>query len=195
MALANVAVLLARRGLRVLAVDWDLEAPGLEHYFDYFELSIKRGGLLPFLVEQHAQLGANGEASPDHYRHHLWTIDVGGAHRLSLLSSGRAAHADYARVLEHFAWTAFFERGGDFLEQLRGPLARRFRHRADRQSYRDERRGGHLHDPDARRPGHDIHRELPERARCARCHPVGARGPPAPGVRPPGVDRPPIAEP
>jgi cellulose biosynthesis protein BcsQ len=120
MALANIAVLLARRGLRVLAVDWDLEAPGLERYFDYFELSIKRGGLLPFLVEQHAQLGADGEASPDHYRHHLWTIDVGGAHRLSLLGSGRAAHADYARVLENFAWTAFFERGGgDFLEQLR----------------------------------------------------------------------------
>lgn len=120
MALANIAVLLARRGLRVLAVDWDLEAPGLERYFDYFDLSIKRGGLLPFLVEQHAQLGGDGEARADHYLHHLWTIDVGGAHRLSLLGSGRAAHADYARVLEHFAWTAFFERGGgDFLEQLR----------------------------------------------------------------------------
>lgn len=120
MALANVAVLLAQRGLRVLAVDWDLEAPGLEHYFDYFDLSIKRGGLLPFLVEQHAQLGGGGEPRADHYRHHLWTIDVGGAHRLSLLGSGRAAHADYARVLEQFAWTAFFERGGgDFLEQLR----------------------------------------------------------------------------
>lgn len=119
MALANIAVLLARRDLRVLAVDWDLEAPGLEHYFDYFDLSIKRGGLLPFLVEQHAQL-AGGEPRVDHYRHHLWTIDVGGAHRLSLLGSGRATHADYAHVLEHFAWTAFFERGGgDFLEQLR----------------------------------------------------------------------------
>ena len=28
MALANVAVLLARRGLKVLAVDWDLESAG-----------------------------------------------------------------------------------------------------------------------------------------------------------------------
>src|SRR5712691_630123 len=33
MALANVAVLLARWGYKVLAVDWDLEAPGLEHFF------------------------------------------------------------------------------------------------------------------------------------------------------------------
>ena len=38
MALANIAVLLARRGLKVLAVDWDLEAPGLERYFSYFDI-------------------------------------------------------------------------------------------------------------------------------------------------------------
>ncbi|MCP4122433.1 MAG: P-loop NTPase, partial [Bacteroidetes bacterium] len=34
MALANVAELLYRRGLKVLMVDFDLEAPGLERYFD-----------------------------------------------------------------------------------------------------------------------------------------------------------------
>ena len=33
MAMANVADILARRGLRVLAIDFDLEAPGLERYF------------------------------------------------------------------------------------------------------------------------------------------------------------------
>src|SRR5882724_3937262 len=32
-ALANIAVLLARRGKRVLLMDWDLEAPGLHRYF------------------------------------------------------------------------------------------------------------------------------------------------------------------
>ena len=31
--LANIALLLARWGYRVLAIDWDLEAPGLHHYF------------------------------------------------------------------------------------------------------------------------------------------------------------------
>src|SRR6516162_7516215 len=34
MALANVAELMYRRGLRVLIVDFDLEAPGLERFFD-----------------------------------------------------------------------------------------------------------------------------------------------------------------
>src|SRR5437773_12499417 len=33
MALANVAWILASSNRRVLAVDWDLEAPGLHHYF------------------------------------------------------------------------------------------------------------------------------------------------------------------
>jgi hypothetical protein len=33
MALANVAVLLAREGKKVLVVDFDLEAPGLDRYF------------------------------------------------------------------------------------------------------------------------------------------------------------------
>jgi cellulose biosynthesis protein BcsQ len=34
MALANTAIQLARKGNRVLMVDWDLEAPGLGKYFE-----------------------------------------------------------------------------------------------------------------------------------------------------------------
>ena len=34
MTLANIAVLLARLGKDVLVIDWDLEAPGLEKFFD-----------------------------------------------------------------------------------------------------------------------------------------------------------------
>jgi MinD-like ATPase involved in chromosome partitioning or flagellar assembly len=33
MALANVAELFYQTGLKVLMIDWDLEAPGLERYF------------------------------------------------------------------------------------------------------------------------------------------------------------------
>jgi Mrp family chromosome partitioning ATPase len=36
MALANVAWILASAGNRVLAIDWDLEAPGLHRYFHPF---------------------------------------------------------------------------------------------------------------------------------------------------------------
>src|SRR6266700_2968299 len=43
--LANIAVLLARWGYRVLCVDWDLEAPGL---YDYFQpmCTIPVGGVV-----------------------------------------------------------------------------------------------------------------------------------------------------
>src|SRR5712691_10637842 len=34
MALANVAALLAKWGKKVLVVDWDLEAPGIERFFE-----------------------------------------------------------------------------------------------------------------------------------------------------------------
>ena len=33
MALANVATLLSKWGKKVLMIDWDLEAPGLENFF------------------------------------------------------------------------------------------------------------------------------------------------------------------
>jgi HEAT repeat protein/cellulose biosynthesis protein BcsQ len=47
-ALANVAVALAKWGYRVLCVDWDLEAPGLGHYFKITE---SRPGLVDLVLE------------------------------------------------------------------------------------------------------------------------------------------------
>src|SRR3954465_1267346 len=44
--LANIAVLLARWGYRVLAVDWDLEAPGLHHYFAPILPRQPKGGVI-----------------------------------------------------------------------------------------------------------------------------------------------------
>jgi MinD-like ATPase involved in chromosome partitioning or flagellar assembly len=49
MALANIAILLARRRLRVLMVDWDLEAPGLHQYFP--EAKLNDRGLLELLCD------------------------------------------------------------------------------------------------------------------------------------------------
>jgi MinD-like ATPase involved in chromosome partitioning or flagellar assembly len=54
MALANVAWILASHGLRVLTIDWDLEAPGLHRYFHPFledkELE-NSPGLIDYVVE------------------------------------------------------------------------------------------------------------------------------------------------
>ena len=53
MNLANIAYLLAkRRNKKVLVIDWDLEAPGLDRYFDDFVLENQleaNEGLIDFL--------------------------------------------------------------------------------------------------------------------------------------------------
>ena len=54
MALANVAVLLAQWDYKVLVVDWDIEAPGLEYYFkEYAKLSnvYKKKGVVDLLKD------------------------------------------------------------------------------------------------------------------------------------------------
>ena len=51
MALANIAILLAHMGKKVLMIDWDLEAPGLPRYFVDYKIE-NRGekGLLDLLL-------------------------------------------------------------------------------------------------------------------------------------------------
>jgi MinD-like ATPase involved in chromosome partitioning or flagellar assembly len=114
MALANVAVLLARRGLRVLAVDWDLEAPGLERYFSYFPVEARGAGLLRMFMDAERE----GEAD---YSRYLWEVDCDAEHPLSFLPSGRDSDADYSTNLEGFDWAGFFREqgGGQFVEGLR----------------------------------------------------------------------------
>lgn len=113
MALANVAVLLAKRGLRVLVVDWDLEAPGLERYFSYFESTEAAPGLLRLCM------AARDKGKAD-YRRFASTIDTKTPNPITLLASGRETDDSYSTNLEEFDWEAFFAAGGGaFIEQLR----------------------------------------------------------------------------
>jgi MinD-like ATPase involved in chromosome partitioning or flagellar assembly len=116
MAMANVAVLLAQRGLRVLAVDWDLEAPGLERYFSYFQMTSSGDGLLNLLINQ-------GQGGDPEFGNYVWQVQVdpetdGGV--LDFLPSGKETDDEYSFKLECFDWEAYFAKGGgDYLESLR----------------------------------------------------------------------------
>ena len=113
MALANIAVLLARRGLKVLAVDWDLEAPGLERYFAYFEIKPAGPGLLRMCME------ARRSGTAD-FRNFISSFDCEATHPITLLASGRELDDAYTQNLESFDWEDFFKNGGgQFIEQLR----------------------------------------------------------------------------
>ena len=84
MALANIAVLLAQMGLKVLTVDWDLEAPGLDRYFkEYMPLNGNEHlGLIDLLVS------ASDTDEKVNWRDYIISIDFRGEFSLSMMISG-----------------------------------------------------------------------------------------------------------
>lgn len=139
MALANVAVQLARKGRKILLVDWDLEAPGLDRYFLIGEGSDQLGKTLPKnasglmgLLDE-AKLSASGTPNLECWQERLYhftvpksegtashpSIPTPGA--LHLLASGLGT-VGYSQKVADFSWNDFFaeSKGGEWLEALRG---------------------------------------------------------------------------
>jgi cellulose biosynthesis protein BcsQ len=116
MALANVGVLLATAGKRVLLVDWDLEAPGLEAYFSGAAKLVgdpaTAAGIVD-LLEAHAEGG-----TPD-WREGLLHAEFFGQ-SLDILSAGRRSEG-YRRRVQQLDWVSLYEehRIGNFVNQLR----------------------------------------------------------------------------
>jgi hypothetical protein len=135
MALANVAWILASNGKRVLAVDWDLEAPGLHRYFRPFLLDrdlTASAGLIDLVWDFAAATVTPLESSKDatagwhkEYADILryvialrWSFRSPG--KLDFLPPGRQGPAYAARV-NSFNWQNFYDRlgGGAFLEAVK----------------------------------------------------------------------------
>ncbi|HMG15998.1 MAG TPA: AAA family ATPase [Saprospiraceae bacterium] len=116
MALANIAFELAKRNKKVLIVDWDLEAPGLEKYFSSFSITKATAGLLQLLLEFQNNTEVN-------YKNYISTINTPTDPLISLLQSGRDENdpTSYTSNLEKFNWEIFFRlnQGGLHLEKLR----------------------------------------------------------------------------
>jgi len=109
--LANVAVLLARWGYRVLVVDWDLEAPGLHHYYAPVLPTKPDGGVIDLADDFLA-----GARSPD--AHEVRTeLESDGS--VALLAAGRQDEA-YAGRVQGIDWAELYRRGfAEFLERCR----------------------------------------------------------------------------
>jgi formylglycine-generating enzyme required for sulfatase activity/cellulose biosynthesis protein BcsQ len=136
MALANVAWILASRGCRVLAIDWDLEAPGLHRYFEPFlqDPSLERStGVVDFVRDfATAALSVEpGTQEKDWYREysnilaHAVSVEwqFPGAGCLNFVPAGRQDVAYPVRV-NSFDWQGFYERlgGGVMLEDAKRGL-------------------------------------------------------------------------
>jgi tetratricopeptide (TPR) repeat protein len=136
MALANVAWILAANGHRVLAVDWDLEAPGLHKFFHPFlDAQLLRGtpGLINLIDDYRREALRNlPDRAPDWHRHYArvrphalsldWAFPDGGS--LDFLSAGKR-HRDYP-IVGNMDWDRFYASygGGQFFDAMRGDMQR-----------------------------------------------------------------------
>lgn len=122
LALANIAVCLAKWGHQVLCVDWDLEAPGLHAYFPNSGGRVSRqSGLLDMIT-------AHGKQSKVDWREYITKVRVGRERiQLSLMSAGRD-DGDYKSRLHALNWDHLYEkrRFGSFLEKMRDEWKSRY---------------------------------------------------------------------
>lgn len=121
MALANIAVLLAQWNYKVLLVDWDLEAPGLEFYFkDFLNLAelIQQEGLIELL----GSANADTQSFDLNWEDLLTEINVTeGREPIHFITAGkREKSSHYFEKISQLNWDDFYQKEGGFLiEQLR----------------------------------------------------------------------------
>jgi len=119
LALANIAALLAKWGKRVLIIDWDLEAPGLENFytkFINFDTVSQKKGLIDLLM-------LNNDKSKVLADEIQWSDYIIHLHdqllNLYIITSGKKDE-DYGSKIRALNVSKFFEDdGGKFLENLR----------------------------------------------------------------------------
>ena len=139
MALANVGDILARRGLRVLMIDFDLEAPGLEQYFQVDQRKVRANlGLFDLILQYKAAMSAasivNERDQEFRQLRERFITEIyprrEGSGQLDLMTAGQRGDdeqlAQYALNLRQFDWQDFFFNwGGElFFEWLRRSLDR-----------------------------------------------------------------------
>jgi tetratricopeptide (TPR) repeat protein/cellulose biosynthesis protein BcsQ len=119
MGLANVAALLAKWRRNVLVVDWDLEAPGIEAYFNTPDLSISehrknKPGVIDLIsaIKEGQQL--------DWHDCLLSARPFSEGEELNIISSGMN-DGDYKVRVQHTDWNELFETKelGAYIESLR----------------------------------------------------------------------------
>jgi MinD-like ATPase involved in chromosome partitioning or flagellar assembly len=125
MALANVAWILATNGLRVLAVDWDLESPGLHRYFHPF-LVDKQLRTSPGVIDAVRDYAA-GTARIERYVCPLRGYEFPGSGLLELMPAGRQVSA-YSTSVSAFNWYDFYERlgGWSFVDAFAADMRERY---------------------------------------------------------------------
>ena len=124
MAVANIAVLLAKRGKKVLIVDWDLEAPGLHKYFSKYKGTKpkKQTGLMGLLK------GAILKGNKPDWSNNISNVKLAKDSALDAIWSGCDSINNYVSDVLEFDWKKFYAEngGGQFIEDLRNEWKDRY---------------------------------------------------------------------
>ncbi|MEU7893691.1 FxSxx-COOH system tetratricopeptide repeat protein [Nonomuraea sp. NPDC049152] len=139
MALANVAWILAANGRKVLALDWDLESPGLHRFFHPFldaGVISATPGVIELITDYAFAALQPVERAPDWHLEYTQVLPRAvsleydhfpGSGTIDFISAGRQ-NRDYSSLLSTFDWDNFYERlgGGVFLDALRADMRRHY---------------------------------------------------------------------
>jgi hypothetical protein len=139
MALANVAWIIASNGWRVLAVDWDLESPGLHRFFHPFldETVIAATPGVIEMIGNFAHAATNPEPRPPGWHREYAQVEpyavslawdhFPGDGTLDLLFAGQQ-NLDYGASFGYFDWDNFYDRlgGGHFFDAMREDMKRNY---------------------------------------------------------------------
>ena len=139
MALANVAWILASSGKRVLAVDWDLESPGLHKFFHPFldeSIVNSTSGVIEIINDYASAATRPGPRTADwHVKYarvlpHAVSLQWSrfpGDGSLDFISAGRQ-NRDYSAAVCSLDWDNFYDRlgGGPFFSAMRADMKQNY---------------------------------------------------------------------
>ena len=119
-AMANVGVILAQWGYRVLVVDWDIEAPGLSHYFSDFAQPPKTG-VLNYLLDCR-------DGHPKGWNAYAMRVEIPGCPLGIHLMPAAAEKEDYTSVVQSLDWDELYTKHGlgSRIEELRSEWVENF---------------------------------------------------------------------
>jgi cellulose biosynthesis protein BcsQ len=118
MALANIAELFYQAGRKVLIIDWDLEAPGLERFFPLdLEKILDQPGIIDLLLQYKNRMTTENVSSQSLLESpHKYIVDIYPQHKetgkLLLLTAGKRMKgnfASYVHAVQTFNWQEFYE--------------------------------------------------------------------------------------
>ncbi len=121
MAMANIGVLMAGWGYKILLIDWDLEAPGMENYFQHHlnvaQVQSKRGLIDLLNLKAQCDEILVDEIPWEEYISH---IQVNQTLQIDLITAGKRDE-EYFNKVRAFDYTGFYKEsdGGQYLENLR----------------------------------------------------------------------------